>query len=758
MKKINITYNPYLIKTSVLIEGKTPKPNSRLNFGKIRLQEWANNIADILVEESRDKNFQIEFVGLETDFEDLQAAISEANDVSVSFIFKKKPSVEEVEHEVNRIFIDIQNGPIEKLRDNSIVEAFKKSKNQLFEVNVVATMSSGKSTLINALIDKKLMPVANMATTATIVRIIDTEQDNFSAKAYDKNGKVIREDSNIIYKTMKEWNSDESISSIDIYGRIPCVKSAGMKLVLVDTPGPNNSRDPHHQQMTYRMLENSDKSLVLFVMNGTQLNVNDEKNFMDYVCDCMAKGGKQSRERYIFAINKMDSFNPEDESPEDALKQAKNVLEDNRILYPNIFPVSAQAALEARTHPLIHNVKDSYANILRNFKEFAFDDYYEYNHLPISVQKRTESMLVKADEDTGIEIHSGIVSIEQAISLYVNKYARTQKVRDLVDTFNNRLNELKAIASLKADIRDNVKKKEELDKAIKVIQDKIESGRSAKTLSKLIEKKELAKNVTKDINDFVDATTNKINSIIFRYSHSTKVRKSDAIRQVAEVERESQSILNQLDSHTNSILERGYRDLYEDIIEQYVSYIKDLGLAVTDSKLTLKPLDFVAEDIADVDKLLRSQTQTVDEGKNVTRTKRVSYNEKKTNWFWEPWNWGTDRYEIKWYDKKVTEWEANYVEYVNMSNVVCDYFEPIQDQLEEARIVAKKHAKKESVRIKEQLKNFLVKIDQNLQSKLNELKQSTETSLQTKAEIAKQESDLEWMKGIIERVNGLINF
>lgn len=425
------------------------------------------------MEESRDKNFLIEFVGLETDFEDLQAAISEAKDVSVSFIFKKKPSVEEVEHEVNRIFIDIQNGPIEKLRDHSIVEAFKKSKNQLFEVNVVATMSSGKSTLINALIDKKLMPVANMATTATIVRIIDTEQDNFSAKAYDKNGKVIREDSNIIYKTMKEWNSDESISSIDIYGRIPCVKSAGMKLVLVDTPGPNNSRDPHHQQMTYRMLENSDKSLVLFVMNGTQLNVNDEKNFMDYVCDCMAKGGKQSRERYIFAINKMDSFNPEDESPEDALKQAKNVLEDNRILYPNIFPVSAQAALEARTQPLIHNVKDSYANVLRNFKEFAFDDYYEYNHLPISVQKRMESLLVNADEDLNIEIHSGIVSIEQAISLYVNKYARTQKVRDLVDTFNNRLNELKAIASLKADIRDNVKKKEELDEAIKVFKTRL---------------------------------------------------------------------------------------------------------------------------------------------------------------------------------------------------------------------------------------------------------------------------------------------
>ena len=758
MKNIKITYNPYLIKTSVLIEGKTPKPNSRLNFGKIRLQEWANNIADILVEESRDKNFQIEFVGLETDFEDLQAAISEAKDVSVSFIFKKKPSVEEVEHEVNRIFIDIQNGPIEKLRDHSIVEAFKKSKNQLFEVNVVATMSSGKSTLINALIDKKLMPVANMATTATIVRIIDTEQDNFSAKAYDKNGKVIREDSNIIYKTMKEWNSDESISSIDIYGRIPCVKSAGMKLVLVDTPGPNNSRDPHHQQMTYRMLENSDKSLVLFVMNGTQLNVNDEKNFMDYVCDCMAKGGKQSRERYIFAINKMDSFNPEDESPEDALKQAKNVLEDNRILYPNIFPVSAQAALEARTQPSIHNVKDSYSNVLRNFKEFAFDDYYEYNHLPISVQKRMESLLVNADEDLNIEIHSGIVSIEQAISLYVNKYARTQKVRDLVDTFNNRLNELKAIASLKADIRDNVKKKEELDEAIKVIQDKIESGRSAKTLSKLIENKQLAKNVKDDIKEFVVATKDKIEKIIWSYSKSQKVKKSDAIKQVTALQKECENILNKMDSRISTILERGYRNLYEDIIAQYVSYIKDLGMTVSDSKLTLQPLDFVAEDIADLDKLLRNQTQTVDEGHNVTRTKRVSYEEKKTNWFWEPWNWGTDRYETKWYNKTVTEWEANWVEYVNMKTVAYEYLKPLQQQLVNAQEAAEEHAEKESVRIKEQLKDFLVKIDHSLQNKLKELKQSIGLSHQTKLEIAKQESDLKWMEEIIQRVNGLVNF
>lgn len=93
-----------------------------------------------------------------------------------------------------------------------------------------------------------------------------------------------------------------------------------------------------------------------------------------------------------------------------------------------------------------------------------------------------------------------------------------------------------------------------------------------------------------------------------------------------------------------------------------------------------------------------------------------------------------------------------------MSAVVTEYFHPVQHQLEHAKKAVAEHAKKESVRIKEQMKAFLVKIDQNLQNKLNELKQSMQKSQQTKAEIEKQESDLEWMKGIIERVNGLINF
>ena len=46
------------------------------------------------------------------------------------------------------------------------------------EVFVMATMSSGKSTLINALLSKKLLPSSNEACTTTITKVINTNQDN----------------------------------------------------------------------------------------------------------------------------------------------------------------------------------------------------------------------------------------------------------------------------------------------------------------------------------------------------------------------------------------------------------------------------------------------------------------------------------------------------------------------------------------------------------------------------------------------------
>ena len=46
---------------------------------------------------------------------------------------------------------EIQAGPFEELKQPNLIRAFNLAKGKEFEVNVVATMSAGKSTLINAL-------------------------------------------------------------------------------------------------------------------------------------------------------------------------------------------------------------------------------------------------------------------------------------------------------------------------------------------------------------------------------------------------------------------------------------------------------------------------------------------------------------------------------------------------------------------------------------------------------------------------------
>ena len=761
MKIIHIKYNPYHIQTEILIDGKAPKDNSKLHFGKLRIQEWAEELPEILVKECSDREFTIHFVGTLTDFNDLKEAFNSKSDIiSVSKWSRDEsiPDVSSVEDEVDNIFVEIQKGPVKSLKDTDIVEAFKKAKNQEFEINVVATMSSGKSTLINALLGKKLMPVANTATTATIVRIIDTDQDSFNAVAYDANGNVLYKENNIEYAQMKVWNADKTISAIDIYGRIPCVDSVGMKLILVDTPGPNNSRDKDHERMTYQMLNDSDKSLVLFVMNGTNLSVNDEAAFMDYVCNCMKEGGKQSRERYIFAINKMDAFNPEDDDIPGALRQAKEVLEERGIMFPNIYPISAQVALECRTNPVRHSTLDSFQDALKYFDEMKFDSYYEFNNLPHSSKKEIERLLKEATEEEKAEIHSGIVSVEEAVALYVNKYARALKVKDLVESFNNRLKELAAIESLKEDIRCSEERKVKLNQDIERIRKIISSGDAAKVLSSLIDKKDFTKNVSGEINPFINELGKRIDKIIFSHTKSSKVPKSEALRQVREIQKESSIILTQLDARIDDVLTKAFETLYSDILDMYKEHLKTIGLAIKDVDLNLSPLDFVSEDIANIDSLIKKSTQTIDEGHYVTKTKRESRKVKKTNWFWTPWNWGSERYDTEYYDGQYQEWVAKNVEYVNMSAVATQYLQPIQVQLVEAKKAAEAHAHKEGLRIKDVLKKALGQIDGILDAKLTELQKSTDAAAQTEQEIKRQHEELKWMEGIIAKVNNLINF
>ena len=86
--------------------------------------------------------------------------------------------------------------------------------------------------------------------------------------------------------------------------------------------------------------------LSLIHIYGTQLSTNDDAALLHYVADQIKKGGKQVRDRFLFVINKMDQFNPQEESIEKAILSAKRYLASYGIDDPQLFPCSAFTALK----------------------------------------------------------------------------------------------------------------------------------------------------------------------------------------------------------------------------------------------------------------------------------------------------------------------------------------------------------------------------------------------------------------------------
>lgn len=764
MKKVQIKYNPFQVSTEIKVDGKVPKSNSALNVAHFRLQEWVDQLPQRLIDEYRDRNFEIEFIGSENDFNDIVASIEAyGNEINAKCKLSATPSIDQIEAEIDKIFEEIKaKEDVPELRSPEIIHAFEKAKNSQFEINVVATMSSGKSTLINALLGKQLMPAANEATTATIVKIVDTDSPNYSAIGYDTSGNIVQRIDNVTLDKMKTLNKDERISTVEIQGKVPFVKSAGMKLVLVDTPGPNNSRDKRHEEMTYSMIANSDKSLVLYVMNGTQLGINDEKAFLDYICQQMANGGKQSRERFIFAVNKMDSYRPSSKGDgagciERALNDAKVGLEQRGIINPNLFPVASLPALQLRDKEDDDEEEDvpeldAFKKRCAKYEEMCFEKYYSYSNLPLNVQKNINEILerFKGSENTLTEIHTGIVSIEQAINLYVNKYARIQKVMDLVQSFNGKLEEMATISSLENEISKDKEKAKELERQIAQINKNIESAKNAKTLSNEIDKINLRPEVETSVKTYID----KVDKQIYRMmSGDTEVEKAKAKTQVAEIETQARAISAQIKVEIEKILNNAYKATLSKIIDEYKKHLASLNMGIDSGALALNPISLVSVSLGNLSQIVEDNTDEVDEGEYVIKTRRVEGGalRKAANFL----TFGlVDDYTTESY----ADWESDWKEYVDMEKVSHQFLEPFQRNLIDVKQNAIEYITAETERLKEHLKQELVKIDRVLDDKLKALSQTEKMTDAKKEEIARNQAKLQWLTQIQERVKNIIKF
>ena len=310
MQEVFMSYNPFKLEFEFELNGNPFDKSSKVyeNKGK-RLQLWVNGLTQMLYDDVVNDDFKLEFKGTTLDYLDLKEDVDNFNNSNnggyVELYHNEAKSSEDRLKDLRELFNYMQEtSPFDDLREERVRINFEKAMSSEFEVAVIATMSSGKSTLLNALLGRELMPSKNEACTATIARIKDVDGVyGFNAKCLDENENIVVEEvKNVSADTMSSFNENERVSYIDVEGDIPFVESHNIQLVLLDTPGPNNSRDPRHKEKTFSVIKDSNP-MILYILNATQLSTNDDNALLDAVGDAMNQGGKQSRDK-IYVCSK----------------------------------------------------------------------------------------------------------------------------------------------------------------------------------------------------------------------------------------------------------------------------------------------------------------------------------------------------------------------------------------------------------------------------------------------------------------------
>lgn len=446
MLKLGINYNPYLIKTTFLLNGEPLRSDSKLHeFSNQKIQTWIQNIISILSSEKDFKTLNICFKGRDVDFQDLANLFKNNNNVKLEQV-QILDSAERMK-KLRKLFKKIQDGPYEKLKSDKVAEYFEKTFSSEFEVGVIATMSSGKSTLLNSMLENDLIPSKNQACTAKISKIYDNKTyQTYKGIAYSKE-KQVKELNILTNEDLKSLNDDENVDLIEIHGNIKNIKSEQTQLVLIDTPGPNNANDIKHKNLTYSLIKKDYKPLILYILNYEQLGITDDKALLEYIGEEIEKcGDKQSSERFIFVINKFDSYfsNPNDDPIPNTIAKVKGYLKGVGIDNPIIIPVSAYASLLIRggydqDNRKIKRIRDSkIADLIEAYEDDNFNINTFMNISPSITNKINNYIkLNEENDDEIVDYLTGIPALEEYINEYLEKYAVPEKIKKASETFSN---------------------------------------------------------------------------------------------------------------------------------------------------------------------------------------------------------------------------------------------------------------------------------------------------------------------------------
>lgn len=243
-------------------------------------------------------------------------------------------------------FINKSHIPYMKVTIKNLLENISKIKHYEslcpFNIAVVATMSSGKSTFVNALLGNEIFPEANTACTAKITSVYDNDNFKRIAGLVMKNGNILQTSNNLNNDDLIKWNRDKNIDRIILEGNLDNISNKNKIVAVHDTPGTNFSGDNTHHDITFDFLTKNKMNAVIFIANAEHLATTDE---FQLLTELYEKIVKKQKNKVIFVINKSDSIDSDKEKVSDYCKKLRDEIVSIGFNPKSIIiPISAKSA------------------------------------------------------------------------------------------------------------------------------------------------------------------------------------------------------------------------------------------------------------------------------------------------------------------------------------------------------------------------------------------------------------------------------
>lgn len=396
--------------------------------------------------------------------------------------------------------IEVLAGERHKLNDLEMVLA------------VVGTMKAGKSTSINAIIGTEVLPNRNRPMTAlpTLIRhtpgklepvlkfkndkpihsLMDALRKSLKEKTYAETIREMSKDSdmreiitliengekfqtryegadaifvflrglNDLVRLSRELEVDFPFSDYDEIHELPVIEvefvhlretaHAKGRLTLLDTPGPNESGQPHMKKMLREQL--SKASAVLAILDFTQLKSEADEEVRKELNDI----ARVTEGRLYTLVNKFDQKDRHGDTAQEVKTFVAESLMGGRIQSENVFPVSAKwAYLANRARHELHVNKmlpdAAHHAWVADFGEEAFGRRWE--------SKIGDVVEVKAEADAlweGALFHAPLERVIRTAHARAAVYAvdsSAAKLVDMAEKMQNLLNTRESALSTSAD-------------------------------------------------------------------------------------------------------------------------------------------------------------------------------------------------------------------------------------------------------------------------------------------------------------------